>query len=135
MKKLGISAALLGMLAVVTGAFGAHALSGKLPENLLTAWNTAVEYQFYHALALLATAILYHFFPHRFIRFAAYSFVAGTVLFSGSIYLMGISHLAQFGALWWLGPITPVGGLLLISGWLFLIAFFAKPGYEKRAYA
>ncbi|MEO5641405.1 MAG: DUF423 domain-containing protein [Sphingomicrobium sp.] len=104
------AAALLGASAVMLGAFGAHALRSTLGPQQLGWWETATHYQLAHALALLITAIL----PLRRAPLAAWCMGLGTMIFSGSLYLMalGLPH--------WLGAITPVGGLLLIAGWLVL---------------
>jgi uncharacterized membrane protein YgdD (TMEM256/DUF423 family) len=107
------TAATLCFLAVALGAFGAHALKGTLAANAMAdVWNKAVLYQFVHALALLALAAL----PVAS-RAASAFFVAGIVLFSGSLYLLAVTNVK------WLGAITPVGGFCLLAGWL-LLAFW-----------
>lgn len=104
------TAALLGASAVMFGAFGAHALRSTLGPQQLGWWQTATQYQLAHALALLTIAIL----PIRRAPLAAGCIALGTIIFSGTLYLMalGLPH--------WLGAITPIGGLLLIAGWLLL---------------
>ncbi|MBP7147161.1 MAG: DUF423 domain-containing protein [Acidobacteria bacterium] len=98
-----------GMLAVVAGAFGAHALKGRLPEEKLAWFETGARYQVYHALALVLAGLLAaHGLPARL---AGWLFVAGILVFSGTLYLMA------FGGPRWLGAITPVGGVCLIAGW------------------
>ena len=111
----GIAAAAFGAAAVMLGAFGAHALRGRLDAAALQIWHTAVEYQFWHALALLAIASAA---PHRSRLWSAVivSFVFGILLFSGSLYLLAL------GAPHWLGFVTPFGGGALILGWLLLAA-------------
>lgn len=102
--------ALTCFVAVGLGAFGAHALKETLQaNNSRDLWNTAVLYQFLHGLALLALSY------HSVNRAVCYLFLAGIVLFSGSLYL-----LALMGARW-LGPITPIGGLCFLAGWLWLV--------------
>lgn len=108
-----ITASVLGAIGVVTGAFGAHALKDRLDPAQLAAWNTAVEYHLLHAVALLAVA-LYANTTGRAITLPASAFTGGILLFSGSIYLLAL------GGPRWLGPITPLGGLLLIVAWLSL---------------
>lgn len=104
-------AAGLGFLAVGLGAFGAHALKGALQTNDTTeVWKTAVLYHFVHALALLVLAVL----PGAS-RAAAGLFLAGIVLFSGSLYLLALTNIK------WLGAVTPLGGLCFLAGWLALI--------------
>ena len=118
-RQIIITAALFGLTAVIFGAFGAHALKASLSSADLEAWKTAVSYQFYHTLVLL---FLSNFskYRSRSIRFGYWSFTAGIILFSGSIYLLSLRSLIGIN-LSFLGPVTPVGGLLLILGWLFLL--------------
>lgn len=108
------TAALFGASAVALGAFGAHALRDALDERSLAIWRTAVDYQFWHALALLGTALLARGATHRALRFAAFAFALGIVLFCASLYALAL------GAPHWLGAITPLGGMLFIAGWLAL---------------
>ena len=113
-----IAAALAGAIAVVLGAFGAHMLRASLDEQSLATWHTAVDYQFWHALALLATGIVMRSGQSRALRVAALSFCAGIVLFCGSLYLLALGAPRSIGA------ITPLGGAAFIAGWLAL-AFHA----------
>lgn len=107
--------ALLSGLAVAVGAFGAHALRGRIPPNLLETYETGVKYHFYHALALLAVALLINRWPNSNLPvIAGWLFVAGVVLFSGSLYLLAVTGVR------WLGAITPFGGVAFIVGWLCL---------------
>jgi len=107
-RSPAIVAAALGTLAVVLGAFGAHALRGELDAGAMQIWHTAVEYQFWHALALLGLAGA----PVSRWRLAAsIAFGAGVLLFCGSLYALAL------GAPRWIGAVTPVGGLALIAGW------------------
>lgn len=102
--------ALLGATAVMLGAFGAHALQGMLTPQAAGWWDTAVQYQLAHALALLLVAAL----PVRRPGVVAWCMGAGAVIFSGTLYAMAL------GAPRWLGAVTPVGGMLMILGWLLL---------------
>jgi uncharacterized membrane protein YgdD (TMEM256/DUF423 family) len=102
---------LFGGLAVVAGAFGAHGLRGRLPADLLSAFETGARYQMYHALALLAVALLLERRPSAPLRAAGWCLAGGTVVFSGSLYLLALT-----GATWW-GAVTPLGGIALIAGW------------------
>ena len=119
-------AAMSGLLAVVIGAFGAHALKSRLPEDLLAAYQTGVQYHFYHCLALLLVGLLQLQFPQAsLLNWSAIFFVAGMLLFSGSLYVMAIS------AVKWLGAITPIGGLAFIAGWLCLfLAIYQQVGEQ-----
>lgn len=110
-------AGLLVALATVLGAFGAHALQARLTPERLDVYETAVRYQFYHSLGLLAIGVVARMSPTPLLKWAALLIVFGIVLFSGSIYAL------SFGAPRALGPITPLGGLALIAGWvLFAVA-------------
>jgi uncharacterized membrane protein YgdD (TMEM256/DUF423 family) len=116
-RHLGISAAAFGAAAVALGAFGAHALRGHLDDASLQIWHIAVEYQFWHALALLALAGFAPTQPRQWSR-AGMSFIAGIVLFCGSLYALAL------GAPHWIGAITPLGGIFLILGWAMLALAF-----------
>lgn len=106
-------AAILGALGVILGAFGAHALRSHLEARDLEIFETAVRYQMYHAFALIGAAwMLSRNLPYA--GYAAWAFVIGVTIFSGSLYLMvATGHR-------WLGAITPIGGLALIAGWCLL---------------
>ncbi len=104
--------AIAGMLAVVLGAFGAHALRARLPADLLAVYQTAVQYHFWHALGVLAIGLtLLHVPGSVAIRMAGWLMLAGIVIFSGSLYLLAITGTR------WLGAITPIGGFAFIAAW------------------
>ncbi len=103
--------ALSGLVAVAAGAFGAHALRDRLAPDMLAVFETGARYQMYHALALLAVAWAAGRWPGPAPVAAGWLFVAGTVVFSGSLYLLALT-----GARW-LGAVTPLGGLAFIAGW------------------
>ena len=106
---LGITFAFLG---VVAGAFGAHALSATLSANGRTAsYDTAVQYQMFHALAMFVVAWMAEKWPVRWTRWAGYLFAAGIIIFSGSLYILAIFDIGVMGA------VTPVGGLAFLAGW------------------
>jgi uncharacterized membrane protein YgdD (TMEM256/DUF423 family) len=109
-RAILLAAAILGASAVMLGAFGAHALRSTLGAQQLGWWQSATQYQLAHAIALLVIATL----PLRRAPLAAACMALGTLIFSGTLYLMalGLPH--------WLGAITPIGGILLIAGWLVL---------------
>jgi uncharacterized membrane protein YgdD (TMEM256/DUF423 family) len=113
-----------GLLAVAAGAFGAHFLKNRLSAGDLAAFEVAARYQMYHALALLGVAALAHARPSSTTSASGACMLSGIVLFSGSLYGLTL------GGWKWLGPITPIGGLLLIVGWLLLAvgAFGAARG-------
>jgi uncharacterized membrane protein YgdD (TMEM256/DUF423 family) len=109
--------ALSGLLAVAAGAFGAHALRERLSPDMLGTFQTGVSYQMYHALALLAVGSLLARFSTDgsvWLNASGWLFVAGSVLFSGSLYLLALSGTT------WLGAITPLGGVAFLLGWLAL---------------
>lgn len=110
-----VTGSLSGAIAVMLGAFGAHALRSSLSEENLQVFHTAVEYQFYHSLALLLTGIIIGTIPGKMIRVAGFAFLTGIVLFSGSLYL-----LSTVNSLRGLGIVTPFGGLCFLGGWIFL---------------
>ncbi|MEN9571707.1 MAG: hypothetical protein RL172_2938 [Bacteroidota bacterium] len=120
-----IIAALTGALAVMLGAFAAHGLKPVLSADNLQVFETAVRYQFYHVLALLATGILLHYYSNRFIKWAGRLFISGMVLFSGSLYLLCYIRHVQLPATW-VGAITPLGGVCFIAGWLLLAYGLSK---------
>jgi len=106
-----------GLLAVAAGAFGAHALRERLAATALDTFQTAAQYQMYHALGTLAIGILLARFSiegSSWLNAAGWLFVAGTVLFSGSLYLLAVTDVR------WLGAITPLGGVAFLAGWLAL---------------
>ncbi|WP_020164027.1 DUF423 domain-containing protein [Methyloversatilis discipulorum] len=108
-------AALTGALAVMLGAFGAHALKARLDENMLAVWQTAVQYHFWHALALgLVGLLAIHLRDSGALRVAGWLMLLGIVVFSGSLYAMALSGVRA------LGMVTPLGGLAFIAGWLVL---------------
>jgi uncharacterized membrane protein YgdD (TMEM256/DUF423 family) len=120
-QRIAVGALLL-LIAVAAGAFGAHGLRARLSPEALAQWHTAVEYQFYHGLGILLVAALSERLGPGSVRWASLLFLSGTLLFSGSIYLLSTRELTGFhgiGAI--LGPITPVGGLLLMAGWTTLL--------------
>ncbi|MBK0379557.1 DUF423 domain-containing protein [Mucilaginibacter segetis] len=126
-KKIIITASLFGALAVICGAFGAHALKAVLTTSQLEVWHTAVQYQFYHVFALLFLSTFTRF-KNRLIDASYYLFSFGIVFFSGSLYLLSCREALGMPGLVYLGPVTPIGGLLFIAGWftLALAAFRNK---------
>lgn len=116
------TAALLGALSVALGAFAAHGLKKIFSADSLQVFETAVRYQFYHVFALLAVGILYAAFPGKLLLWAGKLFIAGIILFSGSLYLLCYIKYSEM-PLNWIGAITPFGGAAFIAGWLVL--FFA----------
>ena len=116
MAKLWIVfGATYGLLGVALGAFGAHALRERLAPEMLRVWETAVQYQFWHALALLAVGALALRAPAPGVAWAGGGFALGVLLFSGSLYALALSGIRVLGA------ITPIGGVALLVGWAALL--------------
>ncbi|MBK8500343.1 MAG: DUF423 domain-containing protein [Flavobacteriales bacterium] len=121
-RNLILLAGLILVLAVILGAFGAHALKGRIAPEALSQWKTGVEYQFYHGLGLLLLAALRPRMRQGVLKRIGWCFALGVVCFSGSLYLLStreLSGLSGIGAL--VGPMTPLGGLFFILGWMQLI--------------
>ena len=122
-------AAIIGLLSVALGAFAAHSLKGMVSDHAIATFETAVRYQFYHVFALLAVGILYKEFPFKAMLWAGLFFIAGIILFSGSLYTLAFIQAAVRPGYRWIGAITPFGGICFIMGWLLLfVAFFRKAG-------
>lgn len=120
-RGLLMAACLSGGLAVILGAFGAHGLKGKVSVEALASFEVGVRYQFIHALAIFAAVWLADRLGVKMPLTAGWLFVAGTVLFSGSIYLLSTRTLLGIESWRWLGPVTPLGGLCFIVGWALLL--------------
>ena len=119
-------AAVNGLIAILLGAFTTHTLRESSTEELLKSFETGVTYHMYHSLAMLAVSILSLHFPHvRVLKFSAYSFLLGIMLFSGSLYFLALTGVSGMGI------ITPVGGIFFILGWIALCIFGAKPYFHK----
>lgn len=114
-KILFLTGSVFGFLSVLFGAFGAHALKHHLSADMLAIFETGVRYQTYHAFALLAASWAVSVFDSKLIARAGTCFTAGIIIFSGSLYILALTGIKMFGA------ITPIGGLLLMAGWLFMI--------------
>lgn len=123
-------AALMGATAVILGAFGAHKLKEMLEPPALQVFQTGVTYQFYHTFALLAVGILYRRYKNKWLTASGAMFVVGTILFSGSLYLLTAMTLMG-NKLGPLGVITPIGGAILILGWV--LFFFGVPAARQHS--
>jgi len=111
-----VAGAIGGFLSVCFGAFGAHAIKHSISPELMAVYQTAVEYQFFHSLGLILIGLLFQQQPNNFIKIAGWLMIAGTLIFSGSLYVLSLSGIR------WLGAITPIGGTAFIAAWL-LLAF------------
>jgi len=121
-RRIILTASFFGAVAVILGAFGAHGLKNLIPADALTIWAKGVEYQFYHTFALLFLSTFARF-RTKLVDIAYYCFTIGIILFSGSLYLLATREILHLNFVNFIGPVTPVGGLLLVAGWAFL--FFA----------
>jgi uncharacterized membrane protein YgdD (TMEM256/DUF423 family) len=123
-KTILMIAAVAGMLAVLLGAFGAHGLKSRLSVEMMAVYHTAVQYHFYHSLALLLVGLLMLQLPQApLLNWSGCLFAIGIVVFSGSLYVLAVSGIK------WLGAITPLGGLAFIAGWIILaIAVYQHVG-------
>jgi len=120
-RNIILTGCFLLAIAVILGALGAHALKAKLTPENLEAFKTGVTYHFYHAIALLFIALLIEVFKKPALKIAAILFIIGIFCFSGSIYFLTTIENVSF-----LGPITPIGGLFFISGWITTFIIFLK---------
>jgi len=120
MKNTLTIAAISGMLAVMLGAFGAHVLKNMISPEMLEVYKTGNQYQFYHTFALLAVGILMKFGSSKALKWSAYLFATGIILFSGSLYFLAISGIKI------LGIITPFGGVIWIAAWILLAIHCTK---------
>jgi len=125
-KNYLASAAVLGAIAVALGAFGAHGLKQIVPAEIVQVFQTGVQYQVYHVLALLAVGIIYEKYPNALVNWAGGFFIAGIVLFSGSLYALTALKATDTVGLKGIGIITPFGGLLFIAGWILLFLGIMK---------
>lgn len=129
MKQWIIVAAINGLLAVALGAFGAHMLEGNITDHYLGVWEKAVQYQMFHAGGLLAIGVLMHVAPSKHLMRAGWLMTAGVIFFSGSLYILAVSSIGVFGA------ITPIGGVLFILAWVFIIVAMLGLSKDKNRVA
>lgn len=115
MKLLALLGSFFACLAVILGAFGAHALKERLSEPFLNAFEVGVRYQFYHALALILVALLIPHFASPWIERGGFVLATGTVIFSFSLYALALTGIKGLGA------ITPIGGVVLVLGWILVM--------------
>lgn len=124
------TAALLGALSVAMGAFAAHKLKEIVDPDAVNIFETGVRYQFYHVFALIAVGILYSNFKKSVMKWSGIFFIAGIILFSGSLYALTYVHVSNLTGMKWIGPVTPLGGLCFIIGWILLFAGILQDSRE-----
>ena len=122
MQNYLIAAAVSAMLSVMLGAFAAHGLKSRLSETLLGVFQTAVQYQFMHSLAIILLVLLYRQQAQPLLVWSAALMLAGIVFFSGSLYALALTQIK------WFGPVTPLGGVCFIFGWALLLVAAIKHG-------
>lgn len=120
-KMYLILGTILGGLGVILGAFGAHSLKQLVPPETVTTYQTGVQYQMYHAFALLIVGVLMDRYPGSLLNWAGVFFVLGIVLFSGSLYFLASLKAMNKVGVSGIGLITPIGGLMFIVGWILLL--------------
>ena len=125
-KGFVVTGAVVSAIAVALGAFGAHGLKQIVAAETVQTFQTGVQYQMYHALALLITGLLYEKCSQRFTRIAGTFFILGIILFSGSLYLLTTFKATETVGLEKFGLVTPFGGVSFIAGWLFLFIAAVK---------
>ena len=125
-KHYLLAGALSGAVAVALGAFGAHGLKQIVATETVNTFQTGVQYQMYHSLALLITGVVYERYFNKFIKLAGFCFIIGIILFSGSLYILTVLKATETVGLNGVGIVTPLGGLFFIAGWLFLFAGILK---------
>lgn len=121
MKTFITLGAINGFLAVALGAFGAHILEGTIPDRYISTWETAVQYQMFHAVGLLVIGLLAgKFGTLPAINWSGYLMLAGIIIFSGSLYILSVTQISILGA------ITPIGGVLFLASWVMMIVAVFK---------
>lgn len=125
-RKMLSTIAITGILAVGIGAFGAHGLKPKLESAQLITFNTGVSYHFYHLFAMSFAYLLYIHTDSIWVKRGFWCFWVGILLFSGSLYLLSTRDLIGLTAYKWLGPLTPIGGLCFILGWISILVSASK---------
>lgn len=114
-KRFLLSGSILAFLGVVAGAFGSHILKKQIDSELLPVFETAIHYQMYHSLALILVAVVFKIYGGSWIIKAGWFFLAGIIIFSGSLYILSLTGIKWFGAF------TPFGGVSFLIGWVCLV--------------
>jgi len=125
-KQFLIIGILAAATAVVLGASGAHALKEKITPEQLAIFEKGVYYQLFHAMALIIAALMFDKYNASFLNYSGYAFTIGIICFSGSLYLLSTKTLLGIESWKFIGPITPIGGLCLIAGWVLMLFSVVK---------
>ncbi|MDR0793279.1 MAG: DUF423 domain-containing protein [Chitinophagaceae bacterium] len=132
MRKIFLlEASVLGALSVAMGAFAAHGLKQIVPEHSVSIFETGVRYQFYHVFALALCGIVYQNFSNKAVLWAGNLFLLGILFFSGSLYALTFTMAKGLEGFGWLGPVTPIGGVFFIAGWISLAIGIGTKQREK----
>ena len=121
-KPFLVAGIVFALFGVVLGAFAAHGLKSRLSADLVAVFQTGVQYQFYHGLGLILLALVSVHISSNLLTYSGYLMIAGVVCFSGSLYALALTGIKFFG------PITPLGGLFFILGWLLMLVAVVKEG-------
>ena len=124
------TACTMAALSVALGAFAAHGLKAKISIDQLQIFQTGVRYQFYHTFGIFMVALLMLYKEGKWLKRSAWAFIIGIILFSGSLYLLACRDWLGISDWTWLGPLTPIGGISFILGWIFL--FLSVPNLRKE---
>lgn len=130
-KRLLLTASVFGFLCVAFGAMGAHKLKELISATNLEIFEKGVRYQFYHTIAILLVALLHEQFKRKQFYYAGMLFSAGIVCFSGSLYLLAMRDLLGLNSTNIIGPITPIGGMFFLAGWIMLFVGVQKSDFKK----
>jgi len=123
----------MGAISVVSGALGAHILSGNISEKHMDIFNIANEYLMFHALALLGVAFMNRYVSRSYLNSIYYLFVVGVILFSGTLFISSLTELTGFSA-GALAKLTPIGGIMLFAGWIVIIFSGINYTHKKRSH-
>ena len=132
MKNFIVIGAVLAGLAVLIGAFGAHALKELMSESNIATFETGSRYHFYHSIALLFVGLMSYRWNSKLLKYAGICFVIGILFFSGSLYLLALKDGWGLESWKWLGPMTPIGGLFFIIGWILIVIGVLKSKENVR---
>lgn len=130
-KRFLITVGIMGAISVLSGAVGAHILSGNISEKHMDIFNIANEYLMFHALALLGIAFMNRYISRSYLNTIYYLFVIGVILFSGTLFISSLTELTGFSA-GSLNKLTPIGGILLFAGWIVIIFSGVNYTHKKR---
>ncbi len=130
-RKFLIIGSTFALIAILLGAFGAHALKNIVDTYSIDIFETGIRYQFYHALALIILGFVSDKVTSSNLKYSGYLFIGGIILFSGSLYTIALKDVVHINLIW-IGPITPIGGALFIIGWILFLLAIIKTNKDER---